>query len=89
MNTLPVKHLEYCFVLRSELGRERVNLILRVFFPHALLNMGNRYSEQTDYGTQINSVSAAVVLDPCCHEKVPKDLRIIFGWFHGLSSTCL
>lgn len=75
--------------LHSQLEKERVNLILRVFFPYALLNMANRSSEQTDYGTQINSVSAAVVLDPCCHEKMSKDLRIIFSWFRGLSNTCL
>lgn len=66
-----------------------VNLIQRVFFPYALLNMANRSSEQTDYGTQINTVSAAVVLDPCYHAKMSKDFRIIFSWFHGLSNACL
>lgn len=65
-----------------------VNLIQWVFFLYALLKTANRSSEQTDCGTQINSVSAAVVLDPCCYEKMSKDLQIIFSWLHGLNNTC-
>lgn len=83
------KTLEMQCGFHSEQGKERVNLIQRVFFTYAELNMANRSSEQTDYRTQINPVSAAVVLEPCCHEKISKDLRIIFSWFHGLSNTCL
>lgn len=56
-----------------------VNLIQWIFFLCVLLKMANRSSGQTDYGTQINSVSAAIVLDPCCYEKMSKDLWITFS----------
>lgn len=82
------KHLKWIFIPHSELGKERVNLILGAFIPYALLDMGNRYLEQTGHGTQINPVSAAVVLDPPCHKKNAQEFKNDFRSF-SWSEQCV